>query len=143
MLLVAVYLAGWMFDGLVDKSPESNLDKPVEDANQTARRVLQFSLVHREPTKADPLLCDGFTGLTPKQLTKELTDWEASEGVLSEATVTFENVNGEAVDGGTLFPMRVELEVDPSFIVWNYDVTVKPDGDSFCVSKVENVTSDD
>lgn len=142
VLLLAVYFAGWMFDGLVDKTPESNLDKPVEDSKQTARRILHFSFVEREPTKADALLCDGSKGLSPKDLNDKLTAWE-DENLRANASPTFEDDAGQSSGDGMLYHTRVDIETGNYVEKWYFDITVQPIDDSFCVSNVEEVPPPD
>lgn len=138
VLLLSVYFAGWVFDGVVDKTAESNLEKPVESSKQTARRVLHFSFVEREPSKADALMCEGSSGVGPSDLTDKLTGWEAANGRANTA-LTFEEDDGQSVNGGLKYHMRVDVEYGTNFEKWYYDVTVN-DTDGFCVSAVEDVT---
>lgn len=145
VLLLAVYFAGWVFDGLVDKSPESSLDEPTTTANQTALRVLNFTYLERDPGKAADLQCDDHSGLTTKQLFSKLTTWEDDAGVLGDPTVGFKDggESGSKDGDATLFPMFVEIENEVSFVTWEFDVNIKPDGDTFCVSKIVDVTKSD
>ena len=142
VLLLAVYFAGWMFDGLVDKTAESNLDKPVEDSKQTARRILHFSFAERDPAKAEALLCDDFTGVAPKDLTDKLDTWE-DENTRANATPTFDDDTGVSSGGGTLYHTRVDIETGPYVEKWYYDITVRALDDTFCVSAIEDVKTED
>lgn len=139
VLLLGIYFAGWMFDGLLDKSAESNLDNPVESSKQTAQRILHFSFVERDPSRAEALLCDNFTGRAPQRLTDKLDSWE-EENVRANASPTFDDDNGVSSGSGTLYHTRVDIETGGYIEKWYYDITVQPSDDIFCVSKIKDVT---
>lgn len=136
VLLVAVYLAGWMFDGLVDKSPESSTDELPGHASSAAWQFLSFVYNEGAIDKAENLACDNPKGLTAADLNKDLSEWEAEAGVLAEPTVTVDDTPKAGTD---IYSGLVEIDAGSGYQKWNFDITVKADGDSFCVAKVEKM----
>lgn len=139
VLLVGIYFAGWVFDGLVDKTAESNLDKPAESPKQLARRVLVFTMVDRDPSKAEAVLCEGFSGFGPDDLADKLADWEDESGSVN-VTPTFDKPDGVETGDGILYHTRADYGSGSYVGEWYFDITVRTADDALCVSKIEDVT---
>ena len=137
----SILIAGLVFEGLVDASPETITHEDPGTPHNAAKEYMRFVFEDESLEDSEGLECDEITGLSSKDLISSFKEWKTDKG--SEPSVVVSRANDEAgaqEDPNTIV-VRIELEVEQVFDQLYYDVTVEPTGSTFCISNVsENTT---
>ena len=135
----SILIAGLVFEGLVDASPDTITHEDPEDPKSAAWQYMDFALTKGNTEDAEGLECSEISGLSSKELVQSIKDWEKEQGVRASPTISFDESGG----GGNTYLVLAEVEAGNVFERWYYDVTVEPDGSTFCIADVsENTTAE-
>lgn len=106
--------------------------EPVIDPKTLATDFLRAVVVERNPQTATAIQCDSYSGITAQDLDQAMSDWAATNGILTGYLAAVDLIESE--DGSvTLFESEVVIEGDLTQETFTFEIGVQDD----CVASLE------
>lgn len=134
----AVGVLGISWQAVAEPGSDRVADAPTSSEQQTVRRHFTTIFVDRDPGEAAATHCAEYSGPTTDDMYTVLSGWEEQEGSSSARDIVPSQVGGDT----SRFQVRVDYGSPDNRQVHVYEATVVPEGDTYCIATVHDVTAE-